>query len=162
MGNAGGGATSGLQLDVERMFIEKIQVYPHSLDQLEYTRNSVISGIFRVALSSLYERVRSSVFSSFGYRQMKVDVLFLRYIIPHYVKDEYGTPEQNACSSLLNTIDDIMRRTGQRCFEYEAALDDDYYDVEKDEIFTPYQLVQKFCDSETMNKVAFSTVISNK
>ena len=162
LGNAGGGATSGLQLDVERMFIEKIQVYPHSLDQLEYTRNSVISGIFRVALSSLYERVRSSVFSSFGYRQMKVDVLFLRYIIPHYVKDEYGTPEQNACSSLLNTIDDIMRRTGQRCFEYEAALDDDYYDVEKDEIFTPYQLVQKFCDSETMNKVAFSTVISNK
>lgn len=161
LGNAGGGATSGLQLDVERMFIEKIQVFPHSLDQLEYTRNSVISGILHVALSSLLECVRSSVFSSFGYRQMKVDALFLRYVIPHYVKDEYGTPEQNACSSLLNTIDDIMRRTGQRCFEYEAALDDDYYDVVKDEIFTPYQLVQKFCGSETMNKVAFSTVMSN-
>lgn len=155
LGNGVGGATSGLQLDVERMFIEKIQVYPHSLDQLDYTRNSVISGILHVALSSLLECVRSSVFSSFGYRQMKVDALFLRYIIPHYVKDEYGTPEQNACSCLLNTIDDIMRRTGQRCFEYEAALDDDYYDVEKDEIFTPYQLVQKFCVTETMNKVAF-------
>lgn len=54
----------GLQLDVERMVIEKIQVYPHSLDKLEFTRNSVVSGILRVALSAFLECVRSSVFSS--------------------------------------------------------------------------------------------------
>ena len=74
---------------------------------------------------------------------MKVDAVFLRYIIPHFVKDEFGTSEQNACSSLFNTIDDIMLKTGQRCFDHETVNDDDYYDVEKDEIFTPYQLVKR-------------------
>mmetsp|Transcript_13362 Transcript_13362/g.29025 ORF Transcript_13362/g.29025 Transcript_13362/m.29025 type:complete len:1129 (-) Transcript_13362:141-3527(-) len=158
-GGGVGGASSGLQLDVERMFIEKIQVYPHSLAQLEFTRNSVVSGILHVALSAFLECVRSSVFSSLGYRQMKVDAVFLRYIISHYVKDEFGTPEQNACSCLFNTIDDIMLKAGQRCFDHEVTNDDDYYDVEKDEIFTPYQLVQRFCEAEqddVMKRVAFS------
>jgi len=159
-GGGGGGASSGLQLDVERMFIEKTQVYPHSLDQLEFTRNSVVSGILRVALSAFVECVRSSVFSSFGYRQMKVDAIFLRYIIPHYVKDEFGTSEANACTCLFNTIDDIMLKAGQRCFDHEVTNDDDYYDVEKDEIFTPYQLVQRFLEggqeSSSMKRVAFA------
>ncbi|KAL3822718.1 hypothetical protein ACHAXA_000983 [Cyclostephanos tholiformis] len=158
-GGGSGGATSGLQLDVERMFIEKTQVYPGSLNRLDFTRNSVISGILRVALSALLECVRSSVFSSFGYRQMKVDAVFLRFIIPHYVKDEFGTPEQNACSCLFNTIDNIMRKAGQRCFDHAVINDDDYYDVEKDEIFTPFQLVQRFCEAEMMNRVAFSSVM---
>ncbi|KAL3794719.1 hypothetical protein ACHAW5_003728 [Stephanodiscus triporus] len=158
-GGGGSGATSGLQLDVERMFIEKTQVYPHSLDRLDFTRNSVISGILHIALSALLECVRSSVFSSFGFRQMKVDAVFLRYIIPHYVKDEFGTPEQNACSCLFNTIDNIMRKAGQRCFDHEVTNDDDYYDVEKDEIFTPYQLVQRFCEAKMMNRVAFSSTV---
>ncbi|KAL7538342.1 hypothetical protein ACHAXR_008500 [Thalassiosira sp. AJA248-18] len=158
-GGVGGASSRGLQLDVERMFIEKIQVYPHSLDRLEFTRNSVVSGILRVALSSFLECVRSSVFSSLGYRQMKVDAVFLRYIIPHYVKDEFGTTEQNACSSVFNIIDDVMLKTGQRCFDHEVTNDDDYYDADKDEIFTPYQLVQSFVYGEenvVMKRVAFS------
>ncbi|KAL3762862.1 hypothetical protein ACHAWU_001009 [Discostella pseudostelligera] len=159
-GSATGGTSSGLQLDVERMFIEKSKMYPHSLDQLEFTRNSVVSGILRVSLFAFLECVRSSVFSSLGYRQMKVDAVFLRYIIPHFVKDEFGTSDQNACSCLFNTIDDIMLKAGQRCFDHEVTNDDEYYDVEKDEIFTPYQLVQRFCEAEegcVMNKVAFSS-----
>jgi hypothetical protein len=159
-GSSTGGASSGLQLDVERMFIEKCKMYPHSLDQLEFTRNSIVSGILRVSLFAFLECVRSSVFSSLGYRQMKVDAVFLRYIIPHFVKDEFGTSDQNACSCLFNTIDDIMLKAGQRCFDHEVTNDDEYYDVEKDEIFTPYQLVQRFCEAEdggVMNKVAFSS-----
>jgi hypothetical protein len=161
-GGGSGGATSGLQLDVERMFIEKTQVYPGLLNRLDFTRNSVISGILRVALTALLECVRSNVFSSFGYRQLKVDAVFLRYIIPHYVKDEFGTPEQNACSCLFNTIDNIMRKTGQRCFDHEVTNDDDYYDIEKDEIFTSFQLVQRFCEAEKMNRVTFSSAVCNK
>ena len=147
-GAAAGGTTTGLQLDVERMFIEKTQVYPHSLDQLEFSRNSVTSGILHVALAALLECARSSVFSSLGYRQMKVDAIFLRYVLPHFVKDEFGTPEASACSCLFNTIDDIMLIAGQRCFDHEVTNDDDYYDVEKDEIFTPYQIVQRFVEGE--------------
>ena len=158
-GGGGGtsGASSGLQLDVERMFIEKSQVYPHSLEQLDFTRNSVVSGILRVALSAFLERVRSSVVSSYGYRQLKVDAVFLRYIIPHYVKDEFGTSEQNACSCLFNTIDDVMLKAGQRCFDHEVTNDDDYYDVEKDEIYTPFQIVQRYCESDeqVIKRVSF-------
>ena len=158
-GGGGGtsGASSGLQLDVERMFIEKSQVYPHSLEQLDFTRNSVVSGILRVALSAFLECVRSSVVSSYGYRQLKVDAVFLRYIIPHYVKDEFGTSEQNACSCLFNTIDDVMLKAGQRCFDHEVTNDDDYYDVEKDEIYTPFQIVQRYCESDeqVIKRVSF-------
>ena len=157
-GGSGGGASRGLQLDVERMFVEKVTVYPEALTKLDFTRNSVVSGILRVALSAFLECIRSSVFSSLGYRQMKVDAIFMRYIVPHYVKDEFGTPEQNACSSVFTVIDDIMLKAGQRCFDHEVTNDDDYYDVEKDEIFTPFQLVECFVKNseDVLNRVAFS------
>ena len=156
-GNGGGGGTStGLQLDVERMFIEKSQVYPHSLDRIEFTRNSVTSGILRVALAAFMECVRSSVVSSLGYRQLKVDAIFLRYIIPHYVNDEFGTDDANACSSLLNIIDDVMLKAEQRCLDHEVTSDDDYYDVKKDEIYTPFQIVQRYCNADkVVKKVSF-------
>merc|ERR1711957_447109 len=127
------------------------------MGEVEFTRNSVVSGILRVALAALLECVRSSVFSSLGYRQMKVDAIFLRYILPHYVKDEFGTSETNARTCLFDCIDDIMLKVGQRCFDHEITNDDDYYDVEKDEIFTPYQLVQQFLKGEhgNMKRVAF-------
>ena len=155
---AGSTAASGVQLDVERMFLEKSSVYTHPSELLEFTRNCVVSGILRVALAALLECVRSSLFSSLGYRQMKVDAIFLRYILPHYVKDEFGTPQANACTCLFNSIDDIMLKVGQRCFEHEEINDDDYYDVEKDEIFTPYQLVQRFLEGEpeNMKRIVFS------
>ncbi|KAL3793655.1 hypothetical protein HJC23_010227 [Cyclotella cryptica] len=139
----GSGASRGLQLDVERMFIEKTQVYPHSLDEVALTRNNVVSGIFRVALSAFLECVRSTVFSSLGYRQMKVDAILMRYLLPHFVKDEFGTPEASACTCLFNIIDDIMLKAGQRCVDPEVVGDDDYYDAEKDEIVTPYFLVRQ-------------------
>ena len=52
-----------------------------------------------------------------------------------------------------------MLKAGQRCFDHEITNDDDYYDVEKDEIFTPYQRVQRFCEAnrdDVMKRVAFS------
>jgi len=160
-GGSGGGATSGLKMDVERMFIENIQVYPHAFDELEFNRNSVISGILCVALSGLVECVRSSVFSSLGLRQMKVDAVLLRYLVPHYVKDVYGTPEANACTGVCNAIDDVMLNAEQRCVDPEVIGDDEYYDAEKDEIVTPFLLVQQFLfnddgDQNVMERISFS------
>lgn len=161
----GSGASRGLQLDVERMFIEKTQVYPHSLDEVAFTRNNVVSGIVRVALSGFLECVRSTVFTSLGYRQMKVDAIFMRYLLPHFVKDEFGTPEAIACTCLFNIIDDIMLKAGQRCVDPEVVGDDDYYDAEKDEIVTPYFLVRQFllrdeqedeADISVLKRVTFS------
>ena len=154
-------ASRGLQLDVERMFIEKTQVYPHSLDEVQFTRNNLVSGVLRVALSAFLECVRSSVFSSLGYRQMKVDAILIRYLLPHFVKDEFGTPEANACTSLFNILDDIMLKAGQRCVDPDVVGDDDFYDADKDEIVTPYYLVRQFLISENadestvMKRIAF-------
>ena len=157
-----GAASRGLQLDVERMFIEKTQVYSHSLDEVQFTRNNVVSSIFRVALSAFLECVRSGVFSSLGYRQMKVDAILIRYMLSHFVKDEFGTPEANACTSLFNILDDIMLKSGQRCVDPEVVGDDDYYDADKDEIVTPYYLVRQFLISDVdkdsgsvMKRIAF-------
>ena len=151
------GPSSGLQLDVERMFVEKTQVYPGPFDRVGLTRNSVASGVLRVALSSYLECVRSGVFSSLGYRQMKVDAIFLRYVVPHFVRDDFGTPEANACTCVFNAIDDLVLRAGQRCFDDEVIGDDNYYDVEADEIYTPFQLVQAFVEREgVMKRAAFS------
>lgn len=161
-GGDGGGTTSGLKMDVERMFIENVQVYPHAFDELEFTRNSIVSGILRVALSALVQCVRSSVFSSLGLRQMKVDAVLLRYLVPHYVKDVYGTPEANACTGVCNAIDDVMLNAGQRCVDPEVIGDDEYYDAEKDEIVTPFQLVQQFLfnsddeDKGVIERISFS------
>ena len=160
-GESEGGTTSGLKMDVERMFIEKIQVYPHSSDELEFSRNSVISGILRVALSGLVECVRSSVFSSLGLRQMKVDAVLLRYLAYHYVKDIYGTTEANALTCVCNAIDDVMLNAEQRCVDPEVIGDDEYYDAEKDEIVTPFMLVQQFLfnndeDGNVMERISFS------
>jgi hypothetical protein len=158
----GGAASRGLQLDVERMFIDKTQVYTHSFDEVQFTRNSVVSGIIRVALSAFLECVGSSVFSSLGYRQLKVDAILMRFLIPHFVKDEFGTPEANACTSLFNILDNVMLKAGQRCVDQEVVGDDDYYDAEKDEIVTPYYLVRQFLTSEdednsnsVMKRIAF-------
>ncbi|EJK68562.1 hypothetical protein THAOC_10247, partial [Thalassiosira oceanica] len=151
------GPSSGLQLDVERMFVERTQVYPGPHDRVGLTRNSVASGVLRVALSSYLECVRSSVFSSLGYRQVKVDAVFLRYVVPHFVRDDFGTPEANACSCVFNAIDDLVLRAGQRTFDDEVIGDDNYYDVEADEIYTPFQLVQAFVEREgVMKRAAFT------
>jgi len=160
-GGSAGGTTSGLKMDVERMFIENVQVYPHAFDELEFTRNSVISGIMRVALSGLVECVRSSVFSSLGLRQMKVDAVLLRYLVSHYVSDTYGTPEANACTCVCNLIEDVMLNAEQRCVDPEVIGDDEYYDAERDEIVTPFLLVQQFLfksdgDDLIMERISFS------
>mmetsp|Transcript_2285 Transcript_2285/g.5088 ORF Transcript_2285/g.5088 Transcript_2285/m.5088 type:complete len:100 (-) Transcript_2285:111-410(-) len=75
---------------------------------------------------------------------MKVDAIFVRYLMPHFVKDEFGTPDANACTCLFNTIDDIVLMAGQRCVDPEVVGDDEYYDAEKDEIVTPFAIVQQF------------------
>jgi len=156
-GGQSSGPSSGLQLDVERMFVERTQVYPGPFDRVALTRNSVASGVLRVALSSYLECVRSFAFSSLGYRQVKVDAVFLRYVVPHFVRDDFGTPEASACACVFNAIDDLVLRAGQRTFDDEVIGDDNYYDVEADEIYTPFQLVQAFVEKEgVMKRAAFS------
>lgn len=146
----GGPATRGLQLDVERMFVERTRAYSHPSEVTgSFARNSVASRVVRVALASWIEAVRSCPLSPFGYRQVKVDAILLRHAIPHFVIDVVGLKgEASACTSLFNSINDVMLKAGQRCVDQECVGDDEYYDPVTDEIVSPFSIVQRCLSSE--------------
>jgi len=80
--------SSGLAFDVERMFVEKVIVYPHPSEMVDFQRNSVVALLLKVAFKALIENARNVRFSVNGYRQFLVDLEFLKFMIPHYVEDE--------------------------------------------------------------------------
>ena len=106
---------SGLYLDVERMFKEKVTIYPHPSDILEYSRDTAMFFYFKIVLRSWYENIReytTATFSSSEYIQMQVDTIFIKYIIPHYLSNDYqdhnsnntGTNGRTALVTLMNDV----------------------------------------------------------
>jgi hypothetical protein len=106
--------TSGLAFDVERMFAEKVVVYPSPFEIVDFERNSVVSLVLKVALKTLTEDAKLVRFSIQGYRQLLVDVEFLKFMIPHYVKDEI----------LQNILTETIKCAKERC-DSSAMLQDD-------------------------------------
>ena len=108
---------SGLYLDVERMFKEKVTIYPHPSDILEYSRDTALFLYFKIVLRSWYENLReyaSTTFSSDEYQQIQMDTIFIKYIIPHYLSSDYydrnhsGTNGRTALSTLLNDVLEVV------------------------------------------------------
>ena len=104
---------SGLYLDVERMFKEKVTIYSHPSDVLEYSRDTALFIYFKIVLRSWYENIReyaSTTFSSNEYMQMQIDIIFIKYIIPHYLSNDYhdhnnnGTNGRTALTTLMNDV----------------------------------------------------------
>ena len=106
--------TSGLAFDVERMFAEKVIVYPSPFEIVDFERNSVVSLVLKVALKALAEDTKMVRFSIQGYRQLLVDVEFLKFMIPHYVKDDV----------LRNILTETIKCAKERC-DSSAMLQDD-------------------------------------
>ena len=65
---------TGLQLDVERMFKEKVPVYPHPSETLEASRNAVLFLLFKISFRALIEHARLLRFSEPGYIQLHIDI----------------------------------------------------------------------------------------
>jgi len=99
----------GLQLDVERMFSEKTLIYSSNV---EFTRDSVIVSVFKIALKAMVEYSRTKLFSKYGYQQVQIDVEMIRHMIPHYV-------DMGLAGTLHNLLDDVMISVGERCLEKE-------------------------------------------
>jgi hypothetical protein len=108
-------ARSGLIFDVERMFAEKVVVYPHPSEFADFTRNSVLTIVMKVAFKAMVECSRTLRFSSEGFRQLMVDVEFFKYMIPHYVKDEFLSEGSNALAVLLKLLTDTASTGRERC-----------------------------------------------
>lgn len=109
-------AKSGLAIDVERIFAEKIVVYPHPSDLSDFSRNGVVVLILKVALKAFAEHSRCVKFSLSGYRQLMIDMEFIKFLIPHYVKDEFLGDGSNSISVLEGLVAEASSVARKRCF----------------------------------------------
>jgi hypothetical protein len=115
---------SGLVFDVERMFAEKVVVYPHPSDISEFQRNPVVALVLKVAFKALGETVRLVQCSVPGYRQLLIDVEFFKWLIPHYVKDEFLADGSKAHTALMSLLTDAINTTKDRCYCVDPSWGD--------------------------------------
>lgn len=108
-------AKSGLAFDVERMFAEKILVYPHPNDMADFQRSAVIVLIMKVVFKAMVENCRGISFSLSGYRQIMIDVEFFKFLLPHYVRDEFLADGTNGKSSVESILGEVVSTARSRC-----------------------------------------------
>lgn len=116
--------STGLQLDVERMFQEKVSIYPHPSQFVDFTRNAVVTSVFKVTFKALFEQMRQYCFSTVAYQQLQVDIEFFQHMIPHYVKDDFLAEGANSCSLLSNMLTDTLNGAGERCLDIEFVTNE--------------------------------------
>jgi vacuolar protein sorting-associated protein 51 len=120
------GRKTGLQLDVERMFMEKISsIFPHPYDVLELSRDSILHVVFKVGFRPLVEQARLCTFSRSDFKQLQVDTEFLKHMLPHYIDANVSLDGSNACAGLSNLLREVMTNVGTRCLDDGCSDDDD-------------------------------------
>jgi len=160
-GSSGGrGSVKGLHLNVARIFTEKIQVYPHprelvglidnnhsssssrSISSNSSTAVAVITILLKVTFKAWAEQARHVTFTSSSYRQIQVDVEFLRFMLPHYVGGSAsGSSSSTNVESLGNLLDELMLNVGERCMDVECVGVTEYYDESRRQVMTPLGIV---------------------
>jgi vacuolar protein sorting-associated protein 51 len=120
--------SAGLAFDVERMFAEKIVVYPHAFEYAEFSRNAIVFLVFKVALKELLENSHYVRFSVPGYRQFLLDMEFLKFLLPHYVKDEALADGSNPQTILESLLSDVCACANERC-DGSALLQDNSSEI---------------------------------
>uniref|UniRef100_A0A7S2S0E2 Vacuolar protein sorting-associated protein 51 homolog n=1 Tax=Rhizochromulina marina TaxID=1034831 RepID=A0A7S2S0E2_9STRA len=76
-------AHKGLQLDIERVFSERVQVF----GEVGFSLTSILEGLAKIALKAICEQVRASWISPEAYQQLLADVQFVRQISCCFVDD---------------------------------------------------------------------------
>ncbi|CAH0493513.1 unnamed protein product [Peronospora farinosa] len=107
--NAGvASATSGMQLDVDRMFARKIHVFP---TQLELTADAFVQTMLKMCVKAFSEWVRLLELSKFGLQQIQLDAEFLCSMLMHMVVA--GEEVESLLSDLLSNararaVEDVL------------------------------------------------------
>lgn len=101
----GGGHTSGMQLDVERIFAKKIQVFTNMADM---TTDWFIQCMIKMSIKALGEWVRSQEFSKFGLQQIQLNAEFLGSTTVHLVADN---------QELESLLSDVLSNARERSTE---------------------------------------------
>jgi len=137
------GAIKGLSLDVARMFAQKVQIYPHPLDMsgTSFTRDYAVSLMLRAAFRVWMEQIRQCTFTAFAYRQIQVDVEFLKYMLPHYVNEDI-------VETLKSVLNDILLNAGERCTNPECVGAVEFHDEAMGKISSPLSIALSFLKEE--------------
>lgn len=138
-----GGAIKGLSLDVARMFTQKVKVYSHPLDMLNFSRDEVVSAVLRVACKAWIEQIRELTFTAFAYRQIQVDIEFLKYLLPHYVGED--SPEMESVQTVLS---DVVLNAGERCMDADCVGISEYHDEAMGKVMTPLSIALSWLTEE--------------
>ena len=133
----------GLSLDVARMFTQKIQVYPHHSEIIEFSRNAVVALMLKVACKAWIEQIRLCTISSYSYRQLQIDTEFLKILLPHYVDDESQCMEE-----LHNILIDVVLNAGGRCADLECVGVTEYFDEARGKVLSPNSIAMGFLVEE--------------
>ncbi|ETI52637.1 hypothetical protein F441_04228 [Phytophthora nicotianae CJ01A1] len=104
--NAGvASATSGMQLDVDRIFARKIHIFP---SQLELTTDAFVQTMLKMCIKAFSEWVRLLELSKFGLQQIQLDAEFLRSTLMHIVVA--GEAEEEVESLLSDLLSNARAR----------------------------------------------------
>jgi hypothetical protein len=127
----GASRKASLLLDVERIFKERVVVYPHPQEPFEASRDSILFLAFKVAFRSLAEHVRllsGGGVTAAGFRQLQIDVEFVRHMVPHYVSKDYHAQGSSSASNVLpalsSLLDDATSCAGDLCVDFAALSAD--------------------------------------
>jgi vacuolar protein sorting-associated protein 51 len=137
-------SVKGLSLDVERMFTLKIDAFPHPNHLMTFSRNLVVFTVLNVACKGIMEHVRNCIFYTKGYRQLQIDILLLRYLLPHYVSDDTSGEGTNYLTVLENTLNDVMHNAGERCRDLDCLQQTKFYDPTNGEWKTLQSIIRNF------------------
>jgi vacuolar protein sorting-associated protein 51 len=148
------GHVKGLQLDVERMFMERKPTYPHPSQILEFTRSAVVTIVLNIAINSLSELTRSCTFTTKGYRQLQVDVAFLKHMLSHYVKDDFLAEGSNSLTTLDTMLNSAIKTAGNRCADMDCVGQDKYFDPVTGVTTSVRSILRKFMNSASVTAIS--------
>ncbi|GMF25558.1 unnamed protein product [Phytophthora fragariaefolia] len=103
--------SSGMQLDVDRIFARKIHTFP---SQLELKADAFVQTMLKICIKAFSEWVRLLEFSKFGLQQIQLDAEFLRSTLMHIVVAGEAEEEvEGLLSDLLSNarsraVDDVL------------------------------------------------------
>jgi len=119
-----GAMRSSLQFDVDRIFKEKLPGFLHPSETLDLSRNTILFLMLNVALRGWYEGVRACSFSNGAFKQLQVNVEFLKLMIGHYIDENYQVQGNDATTSLTNLLSDTMAAVSERCSDESCETDE--------------------------------------
>ncbi|KAJ3436726.1 vacuolar protein sorting-associated protein 51 [Anaeramoeba flamelloides] len=92
-----------IENNIEKLFSNKIQIF----ENIEPNRDSIITGIGKMALKGFIESVRQTTFGTNGFNQIQVDSFFLRVALSKFIE-----------RSVLNYLsDEIVDSASRRCLK---------------------------------------------